>query len=252
MARVRASTGWHRRIGATHDLSSHRESGHHSHRHGRRTARRFSRPCAGRTATSQIALINAVSGVTRTLKTLGWQYPSKLAFSPDGRYIAYNFARDDTSTKRDIAVLAADGAAETPIAEHHGNDRVLGWSPDGRLFFSSDRDGSSGRVGGQRHEWPCVRGSRAAQGRSLATRARARFRPAGRLLLLGEPHRGRLVRRGHRSHFIEGHDPAATSGRRRWRHPRTGRVVARWPIARLSRQRRGGVGPFQPSDHSLA
>jgi Tol biopolymer transport system component len=92
--------------------------------------------------TSQIALINAESGATRMLKTLGWQYPSKLAFSPDGRYIAYDFARADTSTKRDIAILAADGGAEAPVAAHDANDRVLGWSPDGQLFFSSDRDGS--------------------------------------------------------------------------------------------------------------
>ena len=92
--------------------------------------------------TSQIALINAATGVPRMLKTLGWQYPSQLAFSPDGRYIAYDFARDDSSTKRDIAVLAVDGGSETPVAAHQGNDRVLGWSPDGRLFFSSDRDGT--------------------------------------------------------------------------------------------------------------
>lgn len=95
-------------------------------------------------ATSQIVLVNVETGVTRTLKTLGWQYPSKLAFSPDGRYIAYDFTRDHTSMKRDIAILAADGTVDTPIAAHDGNDRVLGWSPDGRLFFSSDRDGSPG------------------------------------------------------------------------------------------------------------
>ena len=93
-------------------------------------------------ATSQIALINAESGATRVLKTLGWQYPSKLAFSPDGRYIAYDVIRDETSRKHDIAILAADGGADTPIAAHAGDDRVLGWSPDGRLFFSSDRGGS--------------------------------------------------------------------------------------------------------------
>jgi Tol biopolymer transport system component len=93
-------------------------------------------------ATSQIALINGESGAVRTLKTLGWQYPSKLAFSPDGRYIAYDFPQDGSSTKRDIAILAADGGADTPLSPHDGNDRVLGWNPDGRLFFSSDRDGT--------------------------------------------------------------------------------------------------------------
>jgi Tol biopolymer transport system component len=93
-------------------------------------------------ATSQIVVINADNGATRTLKTLGWQYPSRLAFSPDGRHIAYDFAPDGASTKRDIAILAADGGADTPIVAHDGDDRVLGWSPDGRLFFSSDREGT--------------------------------------------------------------------------------------------------------------
>ena len=77
-------------------------------------------------ATSQIALINAGSGATRMLKTLGWQYPSNFAFSPDGRYIAYDFTRDNASTRHDIAILAADGGADAPIASHDGDDRVLG------------------------------------------------------------------------------------------------------------------------------
>ena len=93
-------------------------------------------------STSQIAIINAETGATRVLKTLGWQYP-RLALSPDGRYIAYDFTRDETSTKHDIAILSADGGSDIPIAAHAGNDSLLGWSPDGRLFFLSDRGGSS-------------------------------------------------------------------------------------------------------------
>lgn len=93
-------------------------------------------------STSQILLVDSDSGATRVLKTLGWQVPSKLAFSPDARYIAYDFSRDDTSTKRDIAILATDGSTDTPVATHDADDRVLGWSPDGRIFLSSDRDGS--------------------------------------------------------------------------------------------------------------
>jgi len=94
-----------------------------------------------RDATSQVALIPADGGQPRMLKTLGWQYPSRMAFSPDGRYIAFDFVKDEKSAKRDIAILATHGGAEAPIAAHGANDRVLGWSADGRLFFQSDRDG---------------------------------------------------------------------------------------------------------------
>ena len=93
-------------------------------------------------ATSQVALISVRSGATRVLKTLGWRYPSKLALSPDGRYIAYDFTRDDASDARDISILAVDGGRDTPAVVHKGDDRIRGWSPDGRMVFSSDREGS--------------------------------------------------------------------------------------------------------------
>jgi Tol biopolymer transport system component len=93
-------------------------------------------------ATSQIAFISVPSGETRMLKTLGWRYPAKLALSPDGRHIAYDFTRDDASDVRDVSILAIDGRTDTLAVAHKGDDRVRGWSPDGRLFFSSDRDGT--------------------------------------------------------------------------------------------------------------
>jgi len=93
-------------------------------------------------ATSQMAFISVPSGATRVLKTLGWRYPSKLALSPDGRYIAYDFTRDDASDARDISILAVVGGTDTPVVVHKSDDRVRGWSPDGKMFFSSDRDGT--------------------------------------------------------------------------------------------------------------
>ena len=93
-------------------------------------------------ATSQMAFISVPSGATRVLKTLGWRYPSKLAVSPDGRYIAYDFAPDQAAGARDISILAVAGGTDTPVAVHRSDDRVRGWSPDGRLFFSSDREGT--------------------------------------------------------------------------------------------------------------
>lgn len=93
-------------------------------------------------ATSQMAFISVPSGATRVLKTLGWRYPSKLALSPDGRYIAYDFTRDEAADARDISILAVDGGTDTPVVMHKSDDRVRGWSPDGRMFFSSDREGT--------------------------------------------------------------------------------------------------------------
>ena len=93
-------------------------------------------------STSQMVFISATTGATRVLKTLGWRYPSKLALSPDGRYIAYDSPRDEMSDARDISILAVDGGTETQAVGHDADDRVRGWSPDGRLLFSSDRSGT--------------------------------------------------------------------------------------------------------------
>jgi Tol biopolymer transport system component len=39
--------------------------------------------------------------------------------------------------------LAVDGSRERPLVTHPGDDRLLGWSPDGRsILFSSDRSGN--------------------------------------------------------------------------------------------------------------
>ena len=81
----------------------------------------------------------------RVLKTLDWRAPIGASFSPDGRYIAYDFPPQEDSPKRDIFLLAADGSQETPLIEHPANDLFPFWAPDGkRILFSSDRTGSLG------------------------------------------------------------------------------------------------------------
>ena len=94
---------------------------------------------------TQLALISVTDGSVRVLKTLDWRYPQNMSFSPDGRYIAYDFPPKEDSPDRDIFVLATDGSRETALVEHPGNDYVLGWAPDGkRILFASDRTGSLG------------------------------------------------------------------------------------------------------------
>ena len=90
----------------------------------------------------QIALVSVADGSVRVLKTLD-RIPGKVKFSPDGRYIAYDFPQQKDSDSRDIFLLAADGSREIRLVEHSANDVLLGWTPDGNyILFASDRSGS--------------------------------------------------------------------------------------------------------------
>jgi Tol biopolymer transport system component len=95
--------------------------------------------------TVQIGLVDSRDGSLRVLKSGDWRRSTKLCFSPDGKYLAYDLPPDQTSQQRDVFVLALDGNHEIPAAVHSANDVVMGWSPDGtRLLFSSDRTASVG------------------------------------------------------------------------------------------------------------
>lgn len=98
-----------------------------------------------RDKTAQIGLVAVQDGTLRVLKSVDWRGSTKLFFSPDGRYLAYDRPATDTSDQRDVFVLAVDGSRETPAVEHPSNDVVMGWSPNGSyLLFTSDRTGSTG------------------------------------------------------------------------------------------------------------
>ena len=88
----------------------------------------------------EIALVSVPGGSVRVLKTLGPRGPEKMCFSPDGRYIAYDFPQKEGTEERDIFVLSTDGSRDLPLVQHPANDIVLGWAPDGKnLLFASDR-----------------------------------------------------------------------------------------------------------------
>ncbi len=93
--------------------------------------------------TNQIALISTSDGSVRVLKTLDWRAPGGMAFSPDGRYVAYDFPPQEESPNRDVFVLAADGSREIALVHDPSNDSLLGWAPDGKsVLFASDRSGT--------------------------------------------------------------------------------------------------------------
>ena len=92
---------------------------------------------------SRTALISASDGSLRVLKAFDWGFPGKMRFSPDGRYIAYDYPPRQESDNRDIFLLAADGSREIALVEHTAADMLLGWTPDGNhILFASDRSGS--------------------------------------------------------------------------------------------------------------
>jgi Tol biopolymer transport system component len=95
--------------------------------------------------THQIALASAQDGSMRVLKSLDWKEPTKVFFSPDGRFIAYDLPPGDSGTETHVFVMAVDGSSELTAAAHSSQNTIMGWSPDGKyLFFSSNRTGTFG------------------------------------------------------------------------------------------------------------
>ena len=95
----------------------------------------------------EIALIAASDGTRRALKSTDWRGPTKIFFSPDGRFVAYNLAASasESPTERDVFVMTVDATREVPVITHPGQNVVMGWSPDGtQLLVGSDRAGSMG------------------------------------------------------------------------------------------------------------
>ena len=95
--------------------------------------------------THQIVLVSALDGAVRVLKTLDWRAPAKMAFSPDGRFIVYDFPQAEDGPERDLFLIAVDGSRDLPLVAHRAHDYLLGWFPKGdRVLFASDRQGSTG------------------------------------------------------------------------------------------------------------
>ena len=95
--------------------------------------------------TKQLGLVSSSTGTLRVLKSIDWRGSTRMYFSPDGQYLAYDLTPGDASEQRDIFLLATDGSREIPAVVHPGNDVVMGWAPDGRrLLFASDRTGAVG------------------------------------------------------------------------------------------------------------
>ena len=90
---------------------------------------------------SRIGLLSVSDGSLKVLKSVGWDVPNEVEFSPDGKYLAYDLMRGEDREGRDIFILAADGSTETLLV-NTGFNSMLGWSGDGkRVVFLKDRNG---------------------------------------------------------------------------------------------------------------
>jgi Tol biopolymer transport system component len=96
--------------------------------------------------TGEIGVVAIADGALRVLKSIGRQQSpaSRMTFSPDGKYLACDLAAKDNPDHREIHLLAIDGGGDTSVLAQPTNDRVDGWSPDGRMLFTSDRTGVTG------------------------------------------------------------------------------------------------------------
>jgi Tol biopolymer transport system component len=95
--------------------------------------------------TRQIVLVPLDGTAIRVMKTFDWRAPRRMFFSPDGRYIAYDFPADDKTGQRDVFVLDLNAGRETALVRNPADDYLLGWAPDNQyVLFMSDRTGTPG------------------------------------------------------------------------------------------------------------
>ncbi len=103
---------------------------------------------SARDRTHQIISIRGNGSGASVLKSFDWRSSNKLSVSPDGRFIAYDFAPSEDNPEHDIYLLAVDGSREARAVQSPADDLVVGWAPDGKtLLFASDRTGTVGLFG---------------------------------------------------------------------------------------------------------
>lgn len=89
----------------------------------------------------RIVMLSVEGGSTRVLKTIGDRYTPRSVFSPDGRFVAYDLPVERGSNSHDIYSVAVNGSRESVLVTGNGDDRLMGWTPDGRsILFYSDRE----------------------------------------------------------------------------------------------------------------
>lgn len=93
--------------------------------------------------TNRIGLVAVADGELHIVKSLGWAQPSNMAVSADGRYVAYDVQRQESSPEHTVRIVATDGSGDRELTGRGGHNIVLGWEPSGRyLLYYGDHSGS--------------------------------------------------------------------------------------------------------------
>lgn len=91
-------------------------------------------------ATFFVGVISVSRGVLRELRA-GEGRPAGLAFSPDGRFLAYSRW---VAPPRNVFVLPLDGTGERALFPASSNNSFVAWTPNGGgVLFTSDRSGTT-------------------------------------------------------------------------------------------------------------
>ena len=91
----------------------------------------------------QILLIPEEGDSHQVVKILGKRRSDNACFSPNGSFIAYDVSNQENSSNYDIYLVSVDGSHEIPLVQTPANDKLLGWSPDGRwIFYATNLSGS--------------------------------------------------------------------------------------------------------------
>jgi Tol biopolymer transport system component len=101
-----------------------------------------------RDGSTRLEIFSRDDGRSVVLKAFDWRAPGWAAFSPDGRYVAYDFQTVEESPSSDLYVLSIDGSGEHRLTNDSGAKTLIGWSPDGRAIYYavSDSDAASASV----------------------------------------------------------------------------------------------------------
>ena len=103
-------------------------------------ARRYSASGGEKFEIISIAVADGSVQVIKTFEEIFWPY---FCYSPDDRFIAYDFPVEENSGNHDISLISIDGSGETSLIKHPANDRLLGWAPGrNEILFLSDRFGT--------------------------------------------------------------------------------------------------------------